>query len=75
MINKTGSSILAISCEFYKKPLYVISDKSKIKETSVFEEEEKDPKEIYSGRTSQIKIKNFYFEEIEKKLITKLFTD
>jgi len=75
VVNKTGSLSLAIACKHYGKPFYVIADKSKMKQDSVFYEEEKNPAEIYSGQSSNIRTKNFYFEEIDNKLITKIFTD
>lgn len=74
VINKTGSSALAVLCKYFSKPFYVVADKSKFSSRNKFEQKEMPPEEIWRHSKSKIKISNFYFEEIDKKLITKIFT-
>lgn len=75
VINKTGSLSLAIACRYYEKPFLVIADKSKFKEDNDYQEKIKNPDEIFETENKYIFIRNYYFEKIEKKLITKIFTD
>ncbi|MCX7876739.1 MAG: translation initiation factor eIF-2B [Melioribacteraceae bacterium] len=75
VINKIGSSIIALSCKNFNKPFYVMADKTKIKQTEKFKQKEMPPEEIWRHSYKKIKIKNYYFEEIPKNLITKIITD
>lgn len=74
VVNKTGSATLAVLCKHFAKPFYVIADRSKFSSQNKFEQKEMPPEEIWRHSNSKIKISNFYFEEIDKKLITKIFT-
>lgn len=75
VINKVGSNLIAIACKHYAKPFYVIADKSKSSSTGKFHEKEKPASEIWKNKPANMKIKNYYFEEIKKSLITKIITD
>jgi translation initiation factor 2B subunit (eIF-2B alpha/beta/delta family) len=75
IVNKTGSLALAILCSYYNKPLYVITSKSKITDESSYSHEDKDPTELWRYSHKILKVKNYYFEEIEKDLITRIITD
>ncbi len=75
VVNKTGSKLLAITCKYYKKPFYVLADKSKLKNSNSFHPEEKPKTEIWNFSHPKLKIENFYFEIVEKKLITKIIWD
>lgn len=75
VINKVGSKLLAITCNYYDKPVYVLADKSKFSNSNTFNQKEKPSDEIWDSNSEMIKIENYYFEEIEKELITKIFTD
>lgn len=74
VINKTGSALLALACKHRKIPLFVVCDRKKFSGKNKFENKIMSPEEIWKTR-SGIKIENYYFEEIDKKLITEIFTD
>ena len=74
VINKTGSLTLATVCKFNSIPFYVAADKAKFSHNNKFEQKEMPHKEIWRHSNSKIKIKNFYFEEIDKKFISRIFT-
>jgi translation initiation factor 2B subunit (eIF-2B alpha/beta/delta family) len=75
VVNKTGSRALAIICRYFKKPFYVITTKGKLSNDSEYMPEEKDPEEVWRYTDKNLKIRNYYFEEIEGDLITKIITD
>lgn len=75
VINKVGSSLIALTCKNYNKPFYVVADKSKFKNTYNFIQKEMPPVEIWRHFDIKIIIKNFYFEIVPKKLITKIISD
>jgi translation initiation factor 2B subunit (eIF-2B alpha/beta/delta family) len=75
VINKVGSKSLAIICKHFKKPFYVIADNSKISNRKTFKQSSHPAREIWNTKRSNIKIENFYFEEIEAELITEVITD
>ncbi|AFN76001.1 Translation initiation factor subunit 2B [Melioribacter roseus P3M-2] len=74
VVNKTGSGVLALACKHRKIPLYVVCDRKKFSGKNKFENKIMPPEEIWKTR-SGIKIENYYFEEIDKNLITEIFTD
>jgi translation initiation factor eIF-2B subunit delta len=75
VFNKVGSKALAILCKQYKKPFYVVTLKSKISKKKIFKSKKEKPQEIWDKKVKNISISNIYYEEIEKKFITKIFTD
>jgi len=75
VINKIGSSILALAARYYNKPVYVLADNSKFGNESSFEPKEYSPKEIWDIKNEKINITNIYFEAVDKSLITKIFTE
>lgn len=75
VVNKVGSKALAILCKEYKKPFYVVTSKSKFTKNKSFKPNKEAPQEIWDKKLKNLRIQNVYFEEIEKKLITKIFTD
>ncbi len=75
IINKVGSKSAALLCRHYKKPCYVITTKDKITSKNKFHQTKQNPGEIWNFEDKNIKIINYYFEEIEKNLITKIITD
>ena len=75
VVNKVGSNLLALACKEFNKPLFVVADKTKLSNDNLFDKKEMPGKEIYSGENTEIKIENYYFEEIPKKYITKIITD
>jgi len=64
-INKTGTYTAALVCQHLKKPVYVVSDSSKIlpKGIHIHIEEQQDPKEVWKTELD-INIHNKYFEKI-----------
>ncbi|GJQ64469.1 MAG: initiation factor 2B [Melioribacteraceae bacterium] len=75
VINKTGSKLLAILARGYKKPVYVISSKSKLTDEFVWEKDEQPTAEIYGKSNINLHIFNNYFELVPSYLITKIITD
>lgn len=75
VVNKVGSKSLALLCREYKKPLFVVTTKDKISQRNTFKSKKENPEEIFKSKSENLKVKNIYFEEVEKKLITKIFTD
>lgn len=75
IVNKVGSKTLALLCNEYKKPFYVVTSRSKLSNKKSFKQRQENPKEIFDQRIKNLTVCNIYFEEIEKKLITKIFTD
>lgn len=75
VVNKIGSKLIAVLCKYYNKQFYVLADKSKISNTNKFIPKKKPMQEIWDGKPGKIKIENYYFEVIEKELITKIITD
>lgn len=74
VINKTGSRMLAVMCKYYSIPFYVVAGNKKFSKQTNFKQNEMPPDEIWRHSNSKIKIKNKYFEKVEKKLISKIFT-
>ena len=75
VINKIGSLNAALLCQEYKKPFYVITSNDKFSTNNNFKLKQKDANEVWSNSNKNLKINNFYFEIIDKKLITKLITN
>lgn len=74
-VNKVGSALLALLCREYKKPFYVISTKSKKSRIKVFKPKQENPEEILKNKIKNLSACNFYFEEIDRKFISKIITD
>jgi translation initiation factor 2B subunit (eIF-2B alpha/beta/delta family) len=75
VINKVGSKSLALFCKEYKKSFYVVASGSKFSSKNIFNSKKENPKEVWDKQNNHLKVNNIYFEEIEKKFITKIFTD
>lgn len=75
VVNKTGSSLLALACKNFNKPFYVIASKEKFRSNNARSQKEMPPEEIWRHHHENIQIKNFYFEKIDKALITKIISD
>jgi len=73
--NKVGSRPLAICAKYYKKPFFVIASNDKLSENNIFSSKKKSNKEIWTEAPKSVKIDNYYFELIEKKLINKIITN
>jgi len=75
VINKIGSLTAALSCKYFKKPFYVLTSKEKYSSGKKLIQQKQNPDEIWSYESPLLRISNFYFEEIDKKLITKIITN
>lgn len=75
VVNKVGSLQLALLCKIYKKPFYVIADKSKFSRKNTFRQKKESTEEVWKRHPKKILIRNYYFEEIPKTHITKIITD
>ncbi len=75
VVNKTGSALLALSAKKFKKPVYVLADKSKFTKRKNFTPSKYPSLEIWDMEHSLLSVENFYFEEVDKRLITKIITD
>ncbi|MBT8380129.1 MAG: hypothetical protein KJN64_12955 [Ignavibacteria bacterium] len=75
VINKTGSKSLALLCKEYKKPFYVVTIRSKYSNKKMFKHQKENPAEVWQKKHKNLNVQNIYFEEIEKKFITKIVTD
>ena len=75
IVNKVGSKTLALLCREYKKPFYVVTTRSKLLKRNSFNVKKANTKEVWNKKAKNLKIDNIYFEVVEKKLITKIFTD
>lgn len=72
VINKVGSSLLALASKNFNKPFYVVSLASKVSKSIGFDQKKMPPEEIWRHSNKKLLINNFYFEKIEKKYITKI---
>jgi translation initiation factor eIF-2B subunit delta len=75
VVNKAGSKVLALLCKEYKKPFYVVTARSKFSNRNNFNSKKENPKEVWNKSSKNLKVSNIYFEEIDKKYVTKIFTD
>lgn len=72
-INKTGTQLIALACQHFKIPFYVLSDSRKLIPPSVhfpFREAPKPETEILEEPHPNIEAENYYFEEISNALVT-----
>jgi len=75
VVNKTGSNAAAIISKYYKKPFYVLASKNKFTSSKKYFIDNHNPSEVWKYRHKHLRVHNFYFEEIDKKLITKIITE
>lgn len=75
IVNKTGSRTLAVTARYFRKPLYVISFNDKyLTSSSGYKAKLYPPEDIWNFKHKKLKIKNYYFETVEKRLIKKIIT-
>jgi translation initiation factor 2B subunit (eIF-2B alpha/beta/delta family) len=77
VVNKVGTFPVALSCRELRKPLFVVTDSSKIttERAGSFTIEEKMPGELMRGRYPGLTVKNFYFELTPATYITAIVTE
>lgn len=76
-VNKVGTFPVAVCCRELRKPLFVLTDSSKMstEHASSFSIEEKMPGELIRGRYPGLMVKNFYFELTPAKYITAIVSE
>ena len=75
IVNKSGSLSLALICKHYRKPIYVLTAKSKFLNTNNYKLISEDPDKVWKFRHPKLKTVNIPFEEIDKKLITGIISE
>ena len=75
IVNKVGSLQAAILCKYYKKPFYVLADKSKFSSKKTMKQRSESRNEIWQNAPHKAALKNFYFETVPPKLISKIITE
>jgi translation initiation factor eIF-2B subunit alpha len=75
VVNKIGSRSLAILCKYFRKSFYVLATTDKFSKKKQYIPEKRDSSEIWKYSHKHLTKANFYFEVVEKKLITKVITD
>jgi translation initiation factor 2B subunit (eIF-2B alpha/beta/delta family) len=75
VINKVGSFSLSLICRAYNKPFYVVTTQSKFSSSDNFKIKKENPKEVLDKKNKNLTVRNIYFEEIDKKYISKVFTE
>ena len=74
LVNKTGTSLIAMAAKRYNKPLYVAANTLKLDNREKFVIEERLPSEVYK-RINGVKIRNPAFDMTSWKLITAVITE
>lgn len=75
VVNKIGSKNLAIICKYFNKPFYVLAIKDKFSKKKKFISEKRDEDELWNYNHRSLKRTNYYFEVVEKELITKIISN
>jgi hypothetical protein len=52
-----------------------LASKSKLSKEKIFKSKNENPDEVWTKKIKKLSISNIYFEEIEKNLISKIFTE
>ncbi len=74
VINKVGSGMFAKISHENRIPVYVVANSWKFTNEKL-KIEQRDRKEVWDNAPRQLKIRNFAFEEIEKRYITKIVSE
>ena len=75
VVNKIGSRGLAIACKHFKKPFYVLATSDKFSKKRKYVGEKRNAKEIWDYDHKLLTKTNYYFEIVEKTLVTKIITE
>lgn len=75
VVNKTGSRAAAIIARYFNKPFYVLAERVKSAKGTSFDKGDHPSDEVWNIETDNLKVPNYYFEEIREDLITKVITD
>ncbi len=74
VVNKAGSSLMALSARYHQVPLHVCADQFKMTESSQPVLEEMDPQEL-GVDLEHVHCRNFYFDVTPAALVPDLITD
>ncbi len=74
IVNKTGSLSAALLCKENGKPFFVAAGKEKFSDSYLFKQKEQIPTEVWKKKHKNLKIRNYYFEEVDKKYVTRIFS-
>ncbi len=74
IINKTGSRMLSVLAKYHKIPVYVLASSDKIVNKKIVNHEKLKQDQDTTIKNKSVKFRNENFEEIEKELISKIFT-
>ena len=75
VVNKTGSLALALLCKHYKKPLYVLTAKSKFVNKKRHKLSKESSDRIWKYVHPNLTTTNIPFEEIDRRLITEIISE
>ncbi len=75
IVNKIGSRTLAVLCGYFGKPFYAVAPENKHLKKKTFNSPEESPDEIWGYKDKNLRIKNTYFELVERDLITAIISD
>jgi translation initiation factor 2B subunit (eIF-2B alpha/beta/delta family) len=75
VVNKIGSKSLALACKYFKKPFYVLAISDKFSQKKKYVVEARNGNEIWNYDNEFLTRTNYYFEVVERRLITKIITD
>ena len=73
MVNKSGTTLLALAAQYHHVPFYVCAEATKMTQHSSFEAEEMNSDEIECN-IAGVTVRNIYFEALPAELITKIIT-
>lgn len=78
LVNKIGTRMIALAAREMNRPVYALSDSSKLINTDMFsaaEDDHHDPAELWADPPSGVAIMNRYFEPAPIELFTKVITE
>ncbi len=74
IVNKIGTSLIALAAKSNKKPLYVVANTLKLDNREKFKIEERPPNEVYH-KLKGVKIRNPAFDITKFNLVTRVVTE
>ena len=74
-VNKIGTYALAVMSKEFDKKFYIVAEQDKFLKSFIFHEDEKDKKEVWNVKDTNIRIYNFYFEKIPLSFVCKIITE
>lgn len=75
VVNKSGSSLLALASRHFNKPFIVLAGKDKFTSSDIYTQKEYPKEEVWNFSHRNLRVWNHYFEEVDRKLITHIVTD